>query len=136
MKALDAGDKAGLIFKTVVDQFTLGLICEDEEAQEPTDRAYWENRGTVETVKMADQLLEIAKKHDPDLELKYNKFYIGIVKKGVPNNFITSGLKKSLFDSSHALRIQLKHKSSLNLLDLMLWIMIVGGDDTGSGFSR
>lgn len=25
---------------------------------------------------MADQLLEIAKEHDQDLELKYNKFYI------------------------------------------------------------
>jgi hypothetical protein len=31
----------------------------DEEDQEPTDRAYWEKRGTKATVGMADDLLEI-----------------------------------------------------------------------------
>ena len=31
---------------------------------------------------MADKLLEIARTFDPTLELKYNKFYIGINKDG------------------------------------------------------
>jgi len=94
MKALRAGDKIGLIFTTVIDQLTLGFTDEDEEGQEPTDRTYWENRGSKKTVAMADQLLEIAKKHDPDLELKYNKFYIGLAKKGLPNNFVVFRPKK------------------------------------------
>jgi hypothetical protein len=37
---------------------------------------------------MADQLLEIAKHFDPSLELKYNKFYIGLAKHGQPSNFV------------------------------------------------
>ncbi|MEW6523460.1 MAG: hypothetical protein AB1445_07795 [Bacillota bacterium] len=94
MKALRAGDKIGLIFTTVVDQLALGCADEDEEASEPTDRTYWENRGSKRTVAIAAQLLEIAKEHDPDLELKYNKFYIGLVKKGLPNNFVIFRPKK------------------------------------------
>ncbi len=94
MKALRVGDKIGLFFTTVVDQLTLGFTDEDEEAQEPTDRTYWENLGSKKTVIMADQLLEIAKEHDEDLELKYNKFYIGLAIKGLPNNFVVFRPKK------------------------------------------
>ena len=36
---------------------TLGLVDEDEEIREVADRAYWEKRGTKETVKMADAML-------------------------------------------------------------------------------
>jgi len=41
MKALTAGEQVGLVFTTVVDQMALGLVDEDEEAQELTDRSYW-----------------------------------------------------------------------------------------------
>ena len=74
MSALKLGEKIGLVFTTVLDQMTFGLVDEDEEVQEATDRAYWENRGTKKTVAMADQLLELAKQLDPELDLKYNKF--------------------------------------------------------------
>ncbi|HHX87864.1 MAG TPA: hypothetical protein GX693_06795 [Firmicutes bacterium] len=94
MKALRVEGKIGLFFTTVIDQLTLGFADEDEEEQEPTDRTYWENRGSKKTVAMADQLLEIIKDHDPDLELKYNKFYIGLAKKGLPNNFVIFRPKK------------------------------------------
>ena len=43
---------------------------------------------------MADQLLEIARTHDPSLELKYNKFYIGLAKIGIPCNFVVFRPKK------------------------------------------
>ena len=43
---------------------------------------------------MADQLLEMAKRHDPALELKYNKFYIGLAKNGQPSNFVIFRQKK------------------------------------------
>jgi predicted transport protein len=37
---------------------------------------------------MADELLEIIKSFDEEVELKYNKFYIGLAKNGQPNNFV------------------------------------------------
>lgn len=89
MKALKNGNSVGLVFTTVVDQMPLGLVGEDEEVRETTDRAYWEQRGTKKTVAIADEILEIARKHDKALELKYNKFYIGLAKGGQPFNFVT-----------------------------------------------
>lgn len=94
MKALRSGDKIGLVFTTVIDQMTLGLVDDDEESQEPTDRSYWENRGSRQTLALVDKLLDMAKKHDPEIELKYNKFYIGLAKDGIPNNFIVFKPKK------------------------------------------
>ena len=43
---------------------------------------------------MADEFLEIARTFDPDLELKYNKFYIGLAKNGHPRNFVVFRPKK------------------------------------------
>ena len=94
MKALRSGNKVGLVFTTVVDQLSLGQVDEDEEGQELTDRAYWESRGSKTTVGIAEQLLAIAKTHDSALELKYNKFYIGLAKNGKPSNFVVFRLKK------------------------------------------
>jgi hypothetical protein len=88
MKALKNGNNIGLIFTTVVNQMPLGLVGEDEEVSEAADRAYWEQRGTKRTVAIADELVELAKKHDKLLELKYNKFYIGLAKEGQPRNFV------------------------------------------------
>lgn len=94
MNALKIGNQLGLVFTTVVDQMTLGLVEEDEETQEVTDRAYWENRGSKKTVAMADSILELAKQLDDKLELKYNKFYIGMAKDGQPSNFVICRPKK------------------------------------------
>ena len=94
MNALKRGNEVGLVFTTVVDQMSLGLVDEDEEVQAATDRAYWENRGSKKTVAMADQLLEIARQFDHSLDLKYNKFYIGLAKHGQPSNFIIFRPKK------------------------------------------
>ena len=44
---------------------------------------------------MADQILGIVKNLDPDLALKYNKFYIGLAKDGQPNNFVQFRPRKS-----------------------------------------
>lgn len=94
MNALKIGDQIGLVFTTVVDQLSLGLVDEDEETQEVTDRTYWESRGSKKTVAMADAFLELARQYDPSLELKYNKFYIGLAKNGQPCNFIVVRPKK------------------------------------------
>ncbi len=80
-------DRVALMFTKVVDELPMGLIDEDEEVREVADRSYWENRGTKNTVAIADNLLEIIHHFDPGFELKYNKFYIGLAKNEQPNNF-------------------------------------------------
>jgi hypothetical protein len=107
MNALKNGNQIGLIFTTVVDQMTLGLVDEDEETQEVTDRAYWENRGSQTTVAMTDSIFNLTRQFDDSLELKYNKFYIGIAKDGQPMNFIIFRPKKSF------LRIEPRLKNTI-----------------------
>jgi len=97
MQAFRAGDQVGLIFTKVLDQVSRGLVDEDEELHEATDRSYWVERSSQEMVGMADKLLEVAKKLDQSLELKYNKFYIGLAQNGAPNNFAIFRPKKNFF---------------------------------------
>lgn len=95
MNALQFENKISLIFTKVMDELSLGLPEEEEEAQE-VDRSYWETkRGTVATVRMVDELFEIIKTLDSSLELKYNKFYIGLAKNGQPNNFVVFRPRKN-----------------------------------------
>jgi predicted transport protein len=95
MRAIRIGQTISLVFTTVLDQVSLGLVDEDEEVTEVTDRSYWEHRGTKDTVRMADQLLEVIQRFDPGFELKYNKFYIGLAKNERPNNFAAFRPQKS-----------------------------------------
>jgi hypothetical protein len=95
MSALKVEERVSLVFTTVLDQLTLGLVDEDEEVLEVTDRAYWEKRGTKETVGMADSLLESIRTFAPDVDFKYNKFYIGLAKDGQPTNFAIFRPQKS-----------------------------------------
>lgn len=88
MNALKNGNQVGLVFTTVVDQMSLGLEEEDEETYEPTDREYWETKGSKETVAMADEILNLAKEFDGSLELNYNKRSISMLKNGRPNRFM------------------------------------------------
>jgi hypothetical protein len=78
MQVLKLDQGFTLVFSKVVDELTRGLVDEDEDAEAtPTDRTYWEERASKTTVALADKLLEITKRVDPSLEMKYNKFYIG-----------------------------------------------------------
>lgn len=77
MNALAREDKVSLVFTTVLDQMTLGLVDEDEE-QEIADRSYWEKRGTKAILGMADKLLGLVQGFDSAFDMKYNKFYIGL----------------------------------------------------------
>lgn len=95
MNAYKMGNEVGLVFTKVLDEMPLGLVEEDEEIQEVTDREYWLKRGTQATVKMADEMLAIINSFKEGYELKYNKFYIGLAKDGQPNNFAIFRPKKS-----------------------------------------
>ena len=95
MNAIKVGDNISLICTTVLNEMSFGYVEEDEESHEVTDRNYWEQRGSKETVGMADSLLEVIKKFAPNLELKYNKFYIGLAKNEQPNNFVIFRAQKN-----------------------------------------
>jgi predicted transport protein len=97
LNALKFGDDIALVFTKVLDELPLGMVEEDEEVSEVTDREYWIKRGSPETVKMADSCLEIIQKIETGIELKYNKFYIGLAKDGQAYNFcIFTPRKKDL----------------------------------------
>lgn len=89
LSAVRLGHTISLVFSKVMDEGQRGLVDEDEEIAEVADRAYWEKRGTKQTLAMTDELLGWLHEIDPGLELKYNKFYIGLAKNGRPHNFVT-----------------------------------------------
>jgi predicted transport protein len=110
LQAMKFGDSIGLVATKVLDLMDRGLVDEDEGVAAVTDRSYWEARGTKESIQLADALLEIVKKLDPKLELKYNKFYIGLAKDDSPNNFVIMGPHKKFT----SVRIRLQQEDKLN----------------------
>lgn len=106
MRAVQLGNSVSLVFTTVLDQVQLGLVDEDEEVHEVTDRSYWESRGSKSTVAMSDELLGVVKQLDPTLELKFNKFYIGLARQGQADNFVIFRPQKSYIRVEPRLRKQ------------------------------
>ena len=95
-------DSVSLVFAKVLDEAILGLVGDDEEVRAVTDRAYWEQRGSKATLKMMDDAFELVRALDPDLELKYNKFYVGLARNGQASNFVTYRPQKN------ALRVDIR----------------------------
>jgi predicted transport protein len=88
-------DEISLTFTRVIDELALGLVDEDEEVAEITDRNYWIKRSTPEILKITDGLVaKINVFAENTLELKYNKYYIGMAKDGVAFNFVAFHPKK------------------------------------------
>lgn len=96
MQALKIADHLTLTFATVVDELTRGLVDEDEDAEAaPADRAYWEAKASRDTLQSVDRLLELVREIDPALDLKFNKFYIGLARAGQAFNFVTFRPRKN-----------------------------------------
>ena len=97
MQALRIGEQLTIVFTTVVDEMSRGVVDEDEDAEAaPTDRAYWEARANKATVALADDVLQVARDLDPSLQLKFNKLYIGLSRgDGQPFNFLQFRPKKN-----------------------------------------
>jgi hypothetical protein len=77
MKAVATDGGVSLFFTKELDTVERGLVDEDEEINEPTNRAYWDSLASSKTVKLADKVLELCKDFTADLELSYNRHYIG-----------------------------------------------------------
>lgn len=113
MNALRVDGKVGLHFTTVLDHVPRGLEGEDEETQEVTDRSYWEAKSNKKMLQTVDQLFAIVKGIDSSLELKYNKFYIGLGKQGVSSLFTLFRPRKAF------VRIEPKMERSADLDEKM-----------------
>jgi predicted transport protein len=96
MQAYEVGEHITLVFTKVLDEFERGLVDEDEDAESaPTDRAYWETeKATQKTMSLVDRLFSWIAEIDPSVELKFNKFYIGLSKEGRAWNFVAFRPKK------------------------------------------
>lgn len=97
MQAYEIAGHLTLVFTKVLDQVERGLVDEDEDAiSAPTDRAYWETqKATAKTLALMDRLFELVKEADQQVELKYNKFYVGLSKQGRAQNYLTFRPKKT-----------------------------------------
>jgi len=110
MHALCVGNNITLVFTTVMDELSRGLVDEDEDAAAaPTDRSYWEKRASKATLAMTGDLLQVVKEVNASLELKYNKFYIGLSRDGQPFNFVEFKPKKKF------LKLELKLPQNADL---------------------
>ena len=81
-----------LVFTKILNQ--ISSADEEEEEYEATDRKYWESRSTKEQVKLVDSLFEQCEALN-GLEMKYNKFYIGLTKNGIAVNPVVFRPRKS-----------------------------------------
>lgn len=86
--AYEYDGKYFVTFNKILDEVQFGLVDEDEEVREVTDRNYWVERGTNKTVTIVDEALNLIQEINPNYELKYNKFYIGLTNKGIADNFV------------------------------------------------
>ena len=85
MTAYRQADGVSLTFTKVLDWQP---VEDDGDANEVTDRAYWESRSTKEMLKLVDVLLEYVQIAAPGYQLNYNKYYIGLSKDGIAKNFV------------------------------------------------
>lgn len=86
MNALEVAGVLTLHATKVLDLAQLGTEEEDDPGV-AVDRDYWVNRGSAESVALADRLLEVVNEVSPGMDLKYNKHYIGLARNGMPDNF-------------------------------------------------
>ncbi|HAB27214.1 MAG: hypothetical protein CMP05_07145 [Xanthomarina sp.] len=95
VKALKVGENMSLFFTKVLDEVKFELLDEDTII-EPTDKAYWENRASANSVKLTEKILSELGEITSDYKLKYNKHYIGLEKDNIANNFISFIPRKSV----------------------------------------
>lgn len=95
MTAYKIGEEYALTFVKVLDELSFGLVDDDEVVSEPTDRAFWEKRGSKNTLQTTDRLLAIVQEIEPGASLNYNKHYIGLKVGGSAMNFVTFTPRKT-----------------------------------------
>lgn len=105
LSAILIGDQVTLHFSKVLDQRLLRVEDDDSGVAQVTDRAYWESRGSRESVVQADQLLSILNEvASKSYELNYNKHYIGLTDGNRSTNFLVAHPRRKYLRASFYLR--------------------------------
>jgi len=88
LQALRIGDGVALVFTKVLDELELGL--EETEGPEKTshNRADWEARVPKPILHIVDSIFEAVKALDASYDLNYKKYFIGLARSGIANNFV------------------------------------------------
>ncbi|NCD18811.1 MAG: hypothetical protein EOL89_02330 [Actinobacteria bacterium] len=94
LSALDVGGALTLSATKVLD-IALPAPEEDDEPGQETDRTYWVTKSSPTMVKLADSLLELINAQGAEMSLKFNKYYIGLQRDGMADNFITFRPRKT-----------------------------------------
>ena len=115
LSAIEVGNDVTINCVKVLDLSTSMGWEEDNTSVVSTDRQYWLKKATTETVEMADKLLTIVHEvtESKNLELNYNKHYIGLASGGVANNFISMKPRK------HNVLLQVKLPRTDELTELI-----------------
>jgi hypothetical protein len=91
MKIYEYENKLTIIFTKILDKIEYAI---EEPEDVITDRNFWIDKGTKETIEIVDDIYEIIKEIDTETSLKYNKFYIGISKDNMAFNFAKMEARK------------------------------------------
>ena len=87
LDAREIENKMTLNFIKVLD--AMEYAHEEEETDSaPTDRKYWEKKSTLEMLSLMDSMKTSLDKFFPNIELNYNKCYIGLKRNSISDNFI------------------------------------------------
>jgi hypothetical protein len=88
VKAIKVDNTISLFFTKVLDEVKFHLLEEDIQL-ETVDLKYWETRATKETLQLTEKFFKAFGDLTNDYSLKYNKYYIGLEKNNIANNFIS-----------------------------------------------
>lgn len=88
MQAYEIGDGVALTFAKVIDELERGEDDSGAIVKGTTTRKDYEEAAPKQILDMVDALYKALKVLDPEYELRYTKYYVGLERAGVVNNFI------------------------------------------------
>lgn len=95
VKAVKIEENISLFFTKVLDETKFELL-EEDIISEPSNRSYWEKKASIKSLKLTDKIYNMLGDLTSDFNLKYNKYYIGLEKNNIANNFISFVPRKSV----------------------------------------
>lgn len=78
MSAIEIDGKHTITFTKILDQSVRIPSKNGDEVFEPADRNYWVKRTSEQSMRIADEIFQLAHEEDSSSSIKYNKGYIAI----------------------------------------------------------
>lgn len=88
MQALKVNEGIALVFTKVLDELQLGIDDTATSEKIVRTRSDWEQKVPKNILQLVDELFENIKKLDSSYELNYRKYFIGLARSGIANNFV------------------------------------------------